>query len=164
QEDQPKYQLGVLSEAKVLTDTTRRNVQTYSRRRAVSTSSGGVSTASRIISTAEELVSTAGASMPVSTAGMIDKGKEATRTRKTCYTLKQLKKLSFVEIKDLFEATMRSIKDFVPIESEDDKEVPKLAEARSSKIDVEEELDQGKSKMQKISESSEPRNKDVDEL
>nr|GEX18239.1 hypothetical protein [Tanacetum cinerariifolium] len=50
QEDQPEDQLGVLSAAKVFEDTARRNVQTYTRRRAVSTGS-------------------------VSTAGMIDKGK-----------------------------------------------------------------------------------------
>nr|GEX41966.1 putative ribonuclease H-like domain-containing protein [Tanacetum cinerariifolium] len=80
------------------------------------------------------------------------------------YTLKQLKKLSFNEIKELFKATMRSIEDFVPTESEDDKAVPKLAVARSSKRDAEEELDQGKSKKQKIGESLELRNKDIDEL
>nr|GEX74644.1 ribonuclease H-like domain, reverse transcriptase, RNA-dependent DNA polymerase [Tanacetum cinerariifolium] len=51
---------------------------------------------------------------------------------------------------ELFEATMRSIKDFVPMKSEDDKAVPKLAEAKSSKRDAEEELDQGRSKKQKI--------------
>nr|GEX68316.1 hypothetical protein [Tanacetum cinerariifolium] len=212
QEDQPEDQLGVLSAAKVLTDTAKRNVQTYTRRRAISTGSGGVSTTSRMISTAEESVSTAGASMPVSTAGMIDKSKEernkysevdqammlvdlinqrkiyfaeqkAEAKRKKpmtqaqqriymsnyikhmgSYTLKQLKKLSFDEIKELFEATMRTIKDFVSIESEDDKAVLKLAEARSSKRDAGEELDQGRSKKQKIGESSEPRNKDVDEL
>nr|GEV01926.1 retrovirus-related Pol polyprotein from transposon TNT 1-94 [Tanacetum cinerariifolium] len=76
QEDQPKDQLGVLSVAKVLPDTARRNVQTYTRRGAVSTGSGRVSTASRMISTAEESVSTVGASMPVSTAGMVDKEEE----------------------------------------------------------------------------------------
>nr|GEW20326.1 ribosomal protein S1, mitochondrial [Tanacetum cinerariifolium] len=68
------------------------------------------------------------------------------------------------ENKELFKATMRSIKDVVPIESEDDKAVPKLAEARSSKRDAEEELYQGRSKKQKIGESSKLRNKDVDEL
>nr|GEU46394.1 hypothetical protein [Tanacetum cinerariifolium] len=60
------------------------------RRRVISTGSGGVSTASRMISTAEESVSTAGASIPVSTAGMIDKGKgimeesesDATKTKR----------------------------------------------------------------------------------
>nr|GEW09489.1 synaptobrevin, longin-like domain protein [Tanacetum cinerariifolium] len=207
--------------------------QTYTRRRSVSTGSGGVSTASRMISTAEESVSTAGASMPVSTTGMIDKEDEwenirarvkadeeltqrlqveernkynevdqakmlvdlinqrkryfveqkAKAKRKNpmtqaqqrtyissyikymgSYTLKQLKKLSFDEIKELFKATMRSINDFVPMKSEDDKVVPKLAEARSSTRDAEKELDQGRSKKQKIGESSEPRNKYVDEL
>ncbi|GJX68819.1 putative ribonuclease H-like domain-containing protein [Tanacetum coccineum] len=65
QKDQPKDQLGVLSAAK-------KNVNTYTRRRrAVSTGSGGVSTASRLFSTAKESVSIAGASMPVSTAGMV---------------------------------------------------------------------------------------------
>ncbi|GKE31598.1 hypothetical protein Tco_1450920, partial [Tanacetum coccineum] len=53
------------SAAKVLVDATKTNVHTYTRRRrAVSTGSGG-------ISTAEELVSTVGASMRVSTAGMV---------------------------------------------------------------------------------------------
>nr|GEZ23351.1 hypothetical protein [Tanacetum cinerariifolium] len=61
-------------------------------------------------------------------------------------------------------STMRSIKDFVPIESKYDKAVPKLEEARSSKRDAKEEIDQGSSKKQKIGERSEPRNKDVDEL
>ncbi|GJT76203.1 hypothetical protein Tco_1042928 [Tanacetum coccineum] len=71
QEDQPEDQLGVFSAAKVLADATK-NVHTYTRRRrVVSTGSGGVSTASRLFSTAKESVSTAGASMPVSTAGMV---------------------------------------------------------------------------------------------
>ncbi|GKD62775.1 hypothetical protein Tco_1300284 [Tanacetum coccineum] len=72
QEDQSENQLGVLSVAKVLADAAKKNVNTYTRRRrAVSTGSEGVSTASRIFSTTEESVSTVGASMPVSTAGMI---------------------------------------------------------------------------------------------
>ncbi|GKC91354.1 hypothetical protein Tco_1152003, partial [Tanacetum coccineum] len=71
-EDQPEDQLGVLSTAKILADAAKTNVYTYTRRRrAVSTSSGGISTASRLFSTAEESVSTVGASMPVSTAGMV---------------------------------------------------------------------------------------------
>nr|GEY62875.1 putative ribonuclease H-like domain-containing protein [Tanacetum cinerariifolium] len=234
QEDQPEDQLGVLSAAKVLGDTARRNVQTYTKRMVVSTGSGRVSTASRMISIAKESVSTASASMPVSTSGVIDKAvrlqeefdkkkrqriarvheaaqtftkeewenirarveaeransktssreKEQSEAKRKkpmnqaqqrtymsnyikhmrSYTLKQLKKLSFYEIKELFEATMRSIKDFVPMESEDNKEVPKLEEARSSKRDAEEELDQGRSKKQKIGESLEPRNKEIDEL
>nr|GEW81688.1 hypothetical protein [Tanacetum cinerariifolium] len=64
QEDQPEDQLGVLSVAKVLADATRKNVQTYTRRRrAVSTGSGRISTTSRLFSTSEESVSTVGASM-----------------------------------------------------------------------------------------------------
>nr|GFA70752.1 hypothetical protein [Tanacetum cinerariifolium] len=71
---------GKVTPTQVLADETRnkRNVQTYTSRRAVSTGSGGVSTASRMIGTAKESVSTAGASMPVSTAGMIDKRKAST--------------------------------------------------------------------------------------
>ncbi|GJZ89749.1 putative ribonuclease H-like domain-containing protein [Tanacetum coccineum] len=65
QEDQSEDQLGVLSAAKVLADAAKKNVNTYTRRsRAVSTGSEGVSTTSTIFSTA-------GASMLVSTAGMV---------------------------------------------------------------------------------------------
>ncbi|GJU19750.1 hypothetical protein Tco_1153092 [Tanacetum coccineum] len=72
QEDQYEDQLGVFSAAKVLADAAMKNVNTYTRRkRAVSTGSKGVSTTSRIFSTTEESISTVGASMPVSTAGMI---------------------------------------------------------------------------------------------
>nr|GEW76994.1 hypothetical protein [Tanacetum cinerariifolium] len=69
------------------------------------------------------------------------------------YTLKQLKKLSFDEIKELFKEIMRSINDFVPIESEDDKEVPKLAKTRSSKKDAKEEIKHEGSKKQKTREA-----------
>ncbi|GJQ96166.1 hypothetical protein Tco_0007305 [Tanacetum coccineum] len=41
------------------------------------------------------------------------------------HTLQQLKKLSFNEIKDLFETIMKRVKDFVPVES--DRSVPKIA-------------------------------------
>nr|GEW55506.1 Gag-Pol polyprotein [Tanacetum cinerariifolium] len=72
QEDQTEDQLRVLSAAKVLADAARKNVQSYTRRRkAVSSGSDGISTASRLFSTAEESVCTVGASMPVSTASMI---------------------------------------------------------------------------------------------
>ncbi|GKA34423.1 hypothetical protein Tco_0720852, partial [Tanacetum coccineum] len=70
QQDQPEDHLRVLSATKVLADAARKrrevvNVQSYTRRRrAVSTGSGE-------ISTAEESVSTTGASMPFSTAGMV---------------------------------------------------------------------------------------------
>ncbi|GKA72050.1 hypothetical protein Tco_0778266 [Tanacetum coccineum] len=72
QEDQPEDQLGVFSAAKVLADASKENVHTYTRRRrTVSTGSGGISTTSRLFSTAEESISTAGASMLVSTTGMV---------------------------------------------------------------------------------------------
>ncbi|GJR32394.1 ribonuclease H-like domain-containing protein [Tanacetum coccineum] len=75
--DQPEDQLGVFNAAKVLADAARKirevvNVHSCTRRRkAVSTGSGGISTASGLFSTTEESVSTAGASMPVSTTGMV---------------------------------------------------------------------------------------------
>ncbi|GKB46114.1 hypothetical protein Tco_0896867, partial [Tanacetum coccineum] len=60
------------SAAKVLADAAKENVHTYTRRRrAVSTGSGRISTASRLFSTTEESVSIDGASMRVSTAGMV---------------------------------------------------------------------------------------------
>nr|GEW83527.1 uncharacterized mitochondrial protein AtMg00810-like [Tanacetum cinerariifolium] len=62
--------------------------------------------------------------------------------------------MSFDEIKELFKATMRSIKDFVPIESEDDKAIPKLEEARSLKRDAKEEIDQGRLGLCLISQKS----------
>ncbi|GJY59436.1 hypothetical protein Tco_0459328 [Tanacetum coccineum] len=71
------------------------------------------------------------------------------------HTLQQLKRLSFDELKNLFEAKMRRVGAFVPMETEIRKEVPELA-ARSSKRDAEEELDQRSSKRQKTSENSEP--------
>ncbi|GJU95564.1 hypothetical protein Tco_1320320, partial [Tanacetum coccineum] len=52
------------------------------RRRTVSTGSGEVSTASRIISTTEETVSTAGASMPVSTTGLVQEITSSSRASK----------------------------------------------------------------------------------
>nr|GFA21997.1 hypothetical protein [Tanacetum cinerariifolium] len=65
------------------------------------------------------------------------------------YTLKQQKKMSFEEIKELFEATIRRIHDFVLMEKEGKKEVSKFAGAGGSKKDAE-ELDQGSSKKQRL--------------
>ncbi|GJU26965.1 hypothetical protein Tco_1165586 [Tanacetum coccineum] len=56
------------------------------------------------------------------------------------HTLQQLKRLSFDELKALFETTMRRVKTFHPIKSEGDKTVPELT-TRSSKRDAEVELD-----------------------
>nr|GEZ63814.1 hypothetical protein [Tanacetum cinerariifolium] len=60
---------------------------------------------------------------------------------------KRKKPLTQAQQMTYISSTMRSIKDFVPIESEDDKAVPKLAETRSSKRDTEEELDKGRSRL-----------------
>ncbi|GKA31470.1 hypothetical protein Tco_0717775 [Tanacetum coccineum] len=83
------------------------------------------------------------------------------------HTLQQLKRLSFDELKNLFEATMRRVGAFVPMETEIKIEVHELA-VRSSKRDVEEELDQESSKRQKTGENSEPaeesKEKEDDEL
>ncbi|GJX40942.1 hypothetical protein Tco_0255932 [Tanacetum coccineum] len=64
------------------------------------------------------------------------------------YTLQQLRGYSFNEIKTLFETTMRKVNTFVPIKSEVNRVVPKLATG-SSKRDAEEELDQESSKRQR---------------
>nr|GEZ63353.1 hypothetical protein [Tanacetum cinerariifolium] len=51
------------------------NLKSPELKRAINTGSDGIKIASRIVNIAKETVSTAGASMPISTAGMIDKGK-----------------------------------------------------------------------------------------
>ncbi|GJX17684.1 hypothetical protein Tco_0218516 [Tanacetum coccineum] len=79
------------------------------------------------------------------------------------YTLKQLRGYSFDEIKTLFETIMREVKTFVPIKSKVERAILELA-AESSKRPAEEELDQESSKRQKTRESSESRDKEVDEL
>ncbi|GJU63749.1 hypothetical protein Tco_1245584 [Tanacetum coccineum] len=83
------------------------------------------------------------------------------------HTLKQLKSYSFDEIKNLFEATMRRVHTFVPMESESERVIPELA-AGSSKRDAEEELVQESSKRLKTGESSvpaeEPKDKEEEEL
>ncbi|GJV05952.1 hypothetical protein Tco_1343608 [Tanacetum coccineum] len=81
------------------------------------------------------------------------------------HTLQQLKKLSFDEIKELFEITMKRVNTFTPMESDDT--VSKVV-AGSSKRDAEQELNQESSKRQKIGEGSEPaeesKDKESDEL
>ncbi|GJX51455.1 hypothetical protein Tco_0278300 [Tanacetum coccineum] len=77
------------------------------------------------------------------------------------HTLKQLKKLSFDEVKELFETTMNRVNTFTPMKSDDT--VPK-AVARSSKIDAEQELNQESSKRQKIREGSESAEESKDKL
>ncbi|GKF07257.1 hypothetical protein Tco_0041481 [Tanacetum coccineum] len=77
------------------------------------------------------------------------------------HTLQQLKKLSFDEVMELFETTIKGINTFTPMKSDDT--VPKVV-AGSSKIDAEQELNQESSTRQKIGESSEPTEESKDEL
>ncbi|GKB07192.1 hypothetical protein Tco_0835476 [Tanacetum coccineum] len=65
------------------------------------------------------------------------------------HTLQQLKKLSFDEIKELFETTIKRVKDYVPMER--DRLVPKIS-TRSSKRTAEIEVDHEGSKRQKTNE------------
>ncbi|GJT82327.1 putative ribonuclease H-like domain-containing protein [Tanacetum coccineum] len=69
------------------------------------------------------------------------------------HTLQELKKLSFDEIKELFEITMKKVNTFTLMESDDT--VPKVIPG-SSKRDADQELNQESSKRQKIGEGSEP--------
>ncbi|GJZ84518.1 hypothetical protein Tco_0649857 [Tanacetum coccineum] len=71
---------------------------------------------------------------------------------KRSHTLQQLKRLSFDELKALFETTMRRVETFHPIESEGDKIVHELTTG-SSKRDAEVELDHEGSKKQKTNEA-----------
>ncbi|GKF00549.1 hypothetical protein Tco_0023899 [Tanacetum coccineum] len=69
------------------------------------------------------------------------------------HTLHQLKRLSFDELKALFETTIRRVQTFHPIESEGDKTVPKLTTGRSKSV-AEVELDHEGSKKQKTNKAS----------
>nr|GEX68993.1 hypothetical protein [Tanacetum cinerariifolium] len=161
------------------------------RRRAISTASGG-------ISTAKESVSTAGASMPVSTTGMVDKGRGLQGYMKKLVHLMlmngktfkltieadeelalriqagerekyfeaekaRMLRLSFDELKNLFEVTMKRVQTFTPMKSDIDRTIPKIAD-ESSKRDAKKELEQESSKKQKTGECSEPREKEDDEM
>ncbi|GJY87786.1 hypothetical protein Tco_0502414 [Tanacetum coccineum] len=77
------------------------------------------------------------------------------------HTLQQLKKLSFDEVKELFETTMKRVNTFTPMESDDT--VLKVV-AGSSKRDAKQELNQESSKRQKIGEGLEPAEESRDEL
>ncbi|GKB31085.1 hypothetical protein Tco_0870486 [Tanacetum coccineum] len=49
------------------------------------------------------------------------------------HTLQQLKRLSFDELKNLFEATMKRVKKFTPMESDVDRTIPKIADESSKR-------------------------------
>nr|GEX26141.1 uncharacterized mitochondrial protein AtMg00810-like [Tanacetum cinerariifolium] len=116
---------------------------TYPKRRAVSTGSGGVSTASKMISTS-------GASMPINTTGMVDK-EEAMRLQEQ-FDEEERQKISRVH---------EAAQTFTDEEWENIRARVEAAEELTQRLQAEE---RDKSKKQKIGESSEPRNKDVDEL
>ncbi|GKE20025.1 hypothetical protein Tco_1431537 [Tanacetum coccineum] len=69
------------------------------------------------------------------------------------YTLQQLRGYSFDDIKSLFEATMKRVNTFTPMESDVDRTFPKIA-AGSTKRATEEELGQQSTKKQKLDELS----------
>ncbi|GKC56660.1 hypothetical protein Tco_1084258 [Tanacetum coccineum] len=77
------------------------------------------------------------------------------------------RRLSFDELKNLFETIMRRVGSFVPMETKTKREVIELATG-SSKRDAEEELDQGSSKRQRTGDNSKPgeesKEKEDDEL
>ncbi|GJT99383.1 putative ribonuclease H-like domain-containing protein [Tanacetum coccineum] len=77
------------------------------------------------------------------------------------HTLQQLKKLSFDEVKELFETTMKRVNIFTQMKSDDT--VPKVI-VGSSKRDTEQELNHGCSKRQKIGEGSEPAKESKDKF
>nr|GEW20748.1 hypothetical protein [Tanacetum cinerariifolium] len=61
------------------------------------------------------------------------------------HTLQQLKRLSFDELKNLFEATVKRVKTFTLMESDVDRTIPKIVDKRSKRA-AEEELEQESSK------------------
>ncbi|GJZ11478.1 hypothetical protein Tco_0546237, partial [Tanacetum coccineum] len=69
------------------------------------------------------------------------------------HTLQQLKRLSYDELKALFETTIKRVQNFHPIESEDDKTVPELTTGNSKRA-AEVELDHEGSKKHKTNEAS----------
>nr|GEV85367.1 hypothetical protein [Tanacetum cinerariifolium] len=75
----------------------------------------------------------------------------------------RLKRLSFDELKNLFEATMKRVKTFTLMKNDVDRTIPKIAD-ESSKRAAEEELEQKSSKRQNTGEISKPREKEDDEL
>ncbi|GJU21784.1 hypothetical protein Tco_1155126 [Tanacetum coccineum] len=84
---------------------------------------------------------------------------EAAATMPHLFT--SLRKLSFDEVKELFETTMKRVNTFTLMKSDDT--IPKVV-ARSSKIDAEQELNQESSKRQKIGEGSEAAEESKDGL
>ncbi|GJR73018.1 hypothetical protein Tco_0085383 [Tanacetum coccineum] len=182
QADQPKDQLGVFNAAKVLADAAK-NVHTYTRRRrAVSTDiqatiDADEELAQRIQTEEREKYSEAKKARLL--AELINqrkryftqqraeerRNKPLTQAQQRTYmsnyikhigshTLQQLKRLSFDELKALFETTMRRVQTFHPIESEGDTIVLELTTGSSKRDAKEVKLDHEGSKKQKTNEVS----------
>ncbi|GKE88304.1 hypothetical protein Tco_1565779, partial [Tanacetum coccineum] len=108
------------------------------------------------VSTGSGEISTAGVSMPVSTAGMVQEASTPSSVAtkdKGSHPLQQLKKLSFDELKALFETTMRRVQTFDLMESKGEKIVPELTTGSSKRV-AKVELDHEGSKKQKTNEAS----------
>ncbi|GJY00971.1 hypothetical protein Tco_0359123 [Tanacetum coccineum] len=79
------------------------------------------------------------------------------------HTLQQLKKLSFDEVKELFEITKKRVNTFTPMESDD--KVPKVVAGRLNReMSDTKNLNQESLKRQKIGKGSEPAEESKDEL
>ncbi|GJW74371.1 hypothetical protein Tco_0133741 [Tanacetum coccineum] len=92
------------------------------------------------ISTVNVPVSTAGAEVSNVSPEVKTTTESLVYIRRRSHTLQHLKKLSFNEIKELFETTMKRVKDFVPMES--DRLVPKIltgSSNRTAKTELEHE-------------------------
>nr|GEX72697.1 hypothetical protein [Tanacetum cinerariifolium] len=126
QESQPEDQLGVFSAAKVLAEVANVHID-IKRRRTISTPSGG-------ISTTEKSVSTAGASMPVSTAGMVDKGKaimQESEPELTTTKLQQRQERAGYEAAEDIQATIKADEELaLRIHAEEKEKYSKAEKAR----------------------------------
>ncbi|GJS43757.1 putative ribonuclease H-like domain-containing protein [Tanacetum coccineum] len=134
---------------------------------AVTTTSVAISTATPTrVSTIDDIASESLVYIRRSAAKTKDKGKSIMEESESTMTRtkgnKNKKRLG-LESAGATRGIWMKIRGKVAHESEDDRAIPKLA-AESSKRPAEEELDQPSSKKQKTGESSEPRDKEFDEL
>ncbi|GJY18660.1 ribonuclease H-like domain-containing protein [Tanacetum coccineum] len=127
-----------------------------------------ISTAGVVVTTASVVVTTASPTK-VSTAEDITMAESLVYIRRSAEKTKdkvwqaELEEEEKERQKRICQATMNRVNTFVPIKSKVERAILELA-AESSKRPAEEELDQESSKRQKTRESSESRDKEVDEL
>nr|GEU59498.1 hypothetical protein [Tanacetum cinerariifolium] len=146
QEDQLEDQLGVLSATKVLTDAAKKKVNTYTRRRAVSTGSNRVSTG---ISTADvvqegvkdkELLASETtedeANPLVTDVDWDDVQAHIQADEELAQKMVQqehFKGKSFYEVKEIFDKVYKQVTSFVPMESDMEKRRNKKSRIKSSR-------------------------------